>query len=325
MSDKKITKPVNPQASEEVRRVLEYLGQISGKQIITGQHTQTTEQPELQYIQKVTGKLPALCGFELLGYSPNINYDDADEACLKEVRENIGTLDNALEWAKNQKGLITFTWHWFSPLGGRDKSFYAYNTDFNPVEALIPGTPENEALMLDMDFMADKLKTFRDLHIPILWRPFHEADGDWFWWGSKISREVSAKLFRLMYDRYTHFHGLNNLIWVWNSPKSYCYPGDDVVDIITMDLYPPKHTHLELKVEYEELTSITQVPKLAAIGEIGTLPDVEKLCEAHVPLCWYMTWSNDFCLGEEWNSNEQLIKTYSSKYVITLDNLPDLY
>lgn len=178
MSSEKITIPVNPKASKEVIRVMEYLGKISGNGIITGQHTQTTIQPELEYIQKVTSKLPALCGFELLGYSPNIDFENSDEECLKEVRENIGILENAMDWAVNKKGLITFTWHWFSPLGGCHKSFYSKNTNFDPEKALIEGTPENIALLSDMDLMAEKLKAFRDKNIPILWRPFHEAEGD---------------------------------------------------------------------------------------------------------------------------------------------------
>ncbi|GJM68641.1 hypothetical protein HMSSN036_08570 [Paenibacillus macerans] len=86
------TAPCNPKASDEVRSVLNYFGEIRGKGIITGQHTQTIAQEELHYIREATGKLPALCGFELLGYSPNINYQDSGEECLLEVAENKDTL-----------------------------------------------------------------------------------------------------------------------------------------------------------------------------------------------------------------------------------------
>ena len=319
----KINTSVNPNASKEVARVMEYLGAISGKSIVTGQHTKTEAQPELDHIQKVTGKLPALCGFELLGYSPNIDFDHSDEECLKEVYENIGTLDKAMEWALNKKGLLTFTWHWFSPIGGCNKSFFTKHTDFNPEKALINGTPENIALLSDMDFMADKLKAFRDKNIPILWRPFHESEGKWFWWGS-MSFEVSKQLFRLMYDRYTNLYKLDNLIWVWNSPEPDSYPGDDVVDIITRDLYPPRHSHSGLKKEYDELVRITPSDKLVALGEIGTIPSLEMLSETRVPWCWYMCWCGDFCTGEEWTSNEELYNAYHSDYAITLDKLPEL-
>ncbi len=150
--------PCNPNASEEVKAVMKYLSDISGKGIITGQHTQTTIQKELRYIEEVTGKLPALCGFELLAYSPNINYEKSSGACLLEVEENKNTLDNAWDWALNKKGLVTFTWHWFSPFGSWDKGFYAENTTFDASKAVIEGTDEYQALLSDMDMMAEILK-----------------------------------------------------------------------------------------------------------------------------------------------------------------------
>ena len=205
-----------PNAQPEVKEVLEYLSQIEGKGILTGQHTQTMEQPEIWRIRKITGKLPAICGFELLSYSPNIRRETADEECLKEVDENTGTLEKAWEWAE-RGGLMTFTWHWFSPMGGSDKSFYAEKTDYNAAKAVIEGTPEHEALCHDLDHMAGILQPFCDRHIPILWRPFHESEGEWFWWGAK-GPVVAAELFRFMFRYYTQHHHLDNLIWVWNSP-----------------------------------------------------------------------------------------------------------
>ena len=118
-------KPVNQNATEEAVALLDYLYRVRGKGIITGQHTQTKPCEEIAYIRSVTGREPKLRGFELLGYSPNINYDQASEECLTEVYENRGTLDTAYEWAKSMKGngIVTFSFHWFSPVGGQDKSF----------------------------------------------------------------------------------------------------------------------------------------------------------------------------------------------------------
>ena len=95
-------KPANPNATEAVKRLLNYLSETAGNAIITGQHTQTARMEEIDYISKVTGKEPLLRGFELLSYSPNINYADASEECLTEVYENRGTVDIALDWAKRQ-------------------------------------------------------------------------------------------------------------------------------------------------------------------------------------------------------------------------------
>ena len=322
MSDK-LYAPVNPNAQECVKNVLKYLSDITYDKVITGQHTQTIAQEELHKIEEVTGKQPALLGFELLSYSPNINYLDTDEECMTEIVENFGTLKRAWEWAE-KKGLITFTWHWYSPLGGRSKAFYSRNTDFDASEAVIDGTPENRALLSDMDVMAGLLRPFCDKGIPILWRPFHEGDGDWFWWGCK-GAETVKKLYRIMYDRYTNRHKLNNLIWVWNSQVPECYPGDDVVDIISRDLYPPQHIHTSLSEKYYELLKITEQPKIALIGENGTLPDIDAIHDEKVGWAGFMTWSKVFCLSEVFNSFEHLKKLYSSPYAVTKDNLPELY
>lgn len=318
-----LIKPCNPNASAEVQKVLRYLNHIEGKAILTGQHTQTREQEELAYIRKVTGKLPALCGFELLSYSPNINRESAGAECLKEVDENAGTLLNAMNWAE-KKGLITFTWHWFSPLGGHDKSFFTVNTEFDARQALIKGTPEYEAMCSDLDVMAGLLQPFCERKIPILWRPFHEAEGDWFWWSAK-GAETAKELYRFMFRYFTEKYDLNNLIWVWNSPAPEGYVGDEYCDIITRDLYPPAHEHTDLAEEHEELKKITKQQKGTAVGEIGVIPDIEQLSKTHIPWLWYMTWSHEFCIGEKFNSNEELNKMYHHKNAITLDVLPELY
>ncbi len=322
MSDK-IYDPVDPNAQPCVRNVLKYLSDISGDRIITGQHTQTMAMEELGCIRRVTGKEPALLGFELLSYSPNINYADTDDECMTEVTENYGTLKRAWEWAE-KKGLITFTWHWFSPLSGHSKSFFTENTDFDASQAVIAGTPENKALISDLDCMAGILRPFCDKGIPILWRPFHECEGGWFWWGAK-GGEVVKKLWRLMFQRFTEVHGLNNLVWVWNSTLRECYPGDDVVDVISRDMYPEKHTHTACENEYNELVKITEQPKVVLIGETGTLPDADELHEKGIGWSSFMTWSKVFCLTEVFNSFDYLKKLYDSPYAVTKDELPELY
>ena len=102
--------------------------------------------------------------------------------------------------------------------------------------------------------MAGLLRPFSDEHIPILWRPFHEAEGSWFWWGRE-GAEPCKKLYRLMFERFTERHRLDNLIWVQNSPKIENYPGDDVVDIISRDLYPPACLLYTSPIPRDSLTS----------------------------------------------------------------------
>lgn len=306
--------PVNPKATHNAKQLLQYLSSIGGQKIITGQHTQTVAMEEIDEIKRITGKEPALRGFELLAYSPNIRYETGDEHCRREIDENRDTLEHALAFGR-KGGIVTFTWHWFSPMGGRDKSFYAEKTDFDPSRVLLEKTEEQEAFYSDMDVMAKYLKPFAKEDIPILWRPFHESEGDWFWWGRK-GPAVAAKLYRLMYDHFVKVHDLHNLLWVWNCPLKEGYPGDDVVDILSRDLYAEKGTKTDYRKEYEELISVTAAKKPAALAEIGILPDIRTLEKSRVPWCYYMTWSKGFVMTEDFNSHEALSELYHSDYAV---------
>ncbi len=309
-------KPANINASPEAKKLLNYLSETAGNKIITGQHTQTNPMEEIEYIREMTGKEPLLRGFEMLAYSPNINYEDATEECLTEVYENHNTMDTALKWAKDTGGIVTLTFHWFSPVGGRDKSFYAKNTDFDAEKIFINDTPERTAFYHDMDIIAEELKKFQDASIPVLWRPFHEADGDWFWWGSK-GPVTASKLYVLMYDYYTNVHHLNNLLWVWNCPVKEVYPGDEYVDIVSMDIYLKEYKKTDYKEQYEKLIRTTSVNKVAALAEVGYMPDIEILSRSRVPWAYYMTWFKEFCIGEQYNSINSLKAMYDSEYAVT--------
>lgn len=310
-------KTVNPNASERTQKLLNYLSETAGKAIITGQHTQTNPMEEIDYIREKTGKEPLLRGFEMLAYSPNINYADATEPCLTEVYENRGTMETALNWAKETDGIVTLTFHWFSPLGGHDKSFYAKNTDFDAKQILVEGTPERAAFYQDLDVIAAELQKFRDADIPILWRPFHEADGEWFWWGAK-GAVVAMKLYRLMFDYFVNAKELDNLLWVWNCPIAEAYPGDDFVDIISVDIYLQKYEKTDYREQYEQLVQATSRNKTAALGEVGYLPDIELLSQSHTPWAYFMTWSKEFCIGEQYNTTERLKSMYDSSYAISV-------
>ena len=93
--------PVNKNAIKEAKDLLSYLADTAGNAILTGQHTQTNPMEEYHHIHDLTGSFPKVVGFELLSYSPNINYDDADEACLTEVYENRDTLKTANQICKD--------------------------------------------------------------------------------------------------------------------------------------------------------------------------------------------------------------------------------
>ena len=294
----------DPKATKETVELWNYLHAVAGKQIITGQHTQTIPCEEIDYIRQVTGKEPKLRGFELLAYSPNINYEDASPECIQEVEENKGTVETALQWARKQREAGN---------GG----FYTEHTDFDAREVLKEGTPERAAFYHDMDVIAEILRRFQEERIPILWRPFHESYGTWFWWGAQ-GPEVARELYRLMFDYYTGEKDLHNLLWVWNSDIPKAYPGDEYVDVVSMDVYLPEYQATDYANAYEKLETATSRDKVAALAEVGYLPDVDLLQKSRIPWAYYMTWSKEFCISEKYNSVENLKKMYDSEYAVTL-------
>ncbi len=166
--------------------------------------------------------------------------------------------------------------------------------------------------------MADLLKRFRDAGIPILWRPLHEADGAWFWWGA-YGAQACVKLYRLMYDRFVNLHKLNNLIWIWNSVSPDWYPGDDCVDIISRDVYAKNDG--ALKAEFEDVKKLNP-DKIVALAECGIAPDPEKMKAKEAMWAWYMVWCGGFVMDDKGNSREQLKAIYESPLTVALDDLP---
>lgn len=309
-------KPINPNISKKAADLLQELYDTAGHKIITGQHTQTNPMEEISYIKELTGREPKLRGFEMLAYSPNINYEDAGRECMTEVEENKHTMKTAISWAKKTDGIVTLTFHWFSPIGGRDKSFYAEHTDFDARRILQENTKERAAFFHDMDAIADVLKEFEREDIPILWRPFHEADGTWFWWGAH-GPAVAAELYKLMYTHFTEIHKINNLLWVWNACSPDAYPGDQYVDVISIDVYLEEYRATDYAEQYRQLVSGTSRQKVAALAEVGYLPDIRLLEKSRIPWAYFMTWSKEFILGEQYNTKERVKEMYQSDYAVT--------
>lgn len=119
-----------------------------------------------------------------------------------------------------------------------------------------------------------------------------------------------------MYHYFVDELALNNLLWVWSAPTKEAYPGDEYVDVIGWDIYLPEKKATDYASYYEELRANTTTHKVAALTEVGYDPDVALLARSHVPWAYYMTWSKEFCLGEQYNTKEELLALYGSEYAI---------
>ncbi|HEX2926926.1 MAG TPA: glycosyl hydrolase [Ruminiclostridium sp.] len=322
--DKKL---VNPNATKETKALMSYLADVYGKHILSGQqelcgsHNYDGSEAEFTYIKDKTGKMPAVRGFDFMNFRGNgLMWDDL---CAERV----------IDWYKSKGGIATVCWHWFSPgnIGKKaDNSFYTESTTFSISKALAPGTAENTALLNDIDTMAGKFKQLQDAGVPVIFRPLHEAEGGWFWWGAE-GPENCVKLYRLLYDKFTNEYHLNNLIWLWTSctyeTSSKWYPGNDVVDIIGYDKYNAKDglpNGSAISSTFYNMVKLTDGKKLVTMSENDTIPQVENLKNEMAGWLYFCPWYGWYLTGEQNNPVDWLKEMYTSDYCITLDELPDL-
>jgi mannan endo-1,4-beta-mannosidase len=171
-----------------------------------------------------------------------------------------------------------------------------------------------------MDAIAEQLLRLQAANVPVLWRPLHEADGTWFWWGA-YGPESCKTLYRIMFDRYTKVHGLRNLIWVWNSITPSWYPGADVVDILGYDSYPPINDHGAVGVQYQQLISLGNDEKLVTLPEVGTIPDPDLLKLYHADWSYFVVWNGDFIESDTYNDLAFKKRIYNDPAVLKLTDL----
>ena len=284
-------------SAEKKEKIFAYIEENFGKNIISCQQESTwmsSPDYEINYIEEMTGKVPAMRGLDFM----NNDFD--------------GCVQRAKEWDR-KGGLVTICWH-----TGVKSSGYQESLDDKPDfdKLLTEGTDEYNELMESWDKAAKALQELRDSGVPVFWRPFHEFDGKWFWWG-KGGGDNFIKLWKLMHDKFTNEYGLDNLIWVLGysgDVRDGWYPGDEYVDIIGSDTY----NNTTNKKAWDKLLKITN--KLMAFHECGNVPSVEQFESDGAMWSWFMIWHTDYIMK---NDVENLKAVYNSDKVIILDELPD--
>ena len=306
------TAPVNPHASPEARQLFATLTHEFGRRTFAGQHDSNPGSlPRLKTIAGLTdGAAPAILGLDLLYYSQAWKHPDGD-----------GAIEKARDWVLQKHGIIELSWHWFSPFGAKGpvwSSFSTNKTTFDASRLADESSPEYQSVVKDLDRIAAKLALLRDTQVPVLWRPLHEAAGGWFWWGAH-GPETTKRLYRLMFDRFTRVHHLDNLLWVWTTTDDDqaldWYPGDDCVDIIAPDVYLPAGPQGDLFTTFDHLRERFGGRKPIALGECGALPTLTP----DTPWLWFLVW-DDFITRAEVNPPAIVRATYASPRVITLSS-----
>ena len=159
----------------------------------------------------------------------------------------------------------------------------------------------------------------------MLWRPLHEASNGDFWWGN--DKEAYKWLWKLMYERQTKYHKLNNLIWVWSAQNADWYVGDEYCDVLSCDVYDDGNKDAQVNIMLF-LQSISK-NKPIAMSECGSFPDIQSIADEKAMWAFIGQWGGNYLmtddgkLAEENNTAAELIKMYNNNLTLTRDKLPD--
>jgi mannan endo-1,4-beta-mannosidase len=306
------TLPVNKEASDGAKKLLKLLYEIKGKYTIAGQHSYL-EAPN-QYadrLKQITGDHPGLKGYEMGGVEAQ------SESQLEQERD--GMVKSAIQWHE-AGGIVAMTYHVRLP--GQCYCWDQVNnggiTEQQFQEIITPGTDSYKQHLADLDSAASALKKLRDAGVPVLWRPYHEMNGGWFWWGRQPE---FTKLWDIMFERFTEVHQLNNLLWVWspNAPDDWSdpfeayYVGAGKADVLAVDIYYNRYE----QVHHDQLTALAK-DKPIAIGENGQLPAPALLNNEQKNYVWFMTWGKEL---EGANSNQVIQTLYEQEHILTYSKL----
>ena len=291
--------PVTEDAIPEVHAVLDFLKSISGEYTLTGQHNYpNTHTRNSDFLYEYTGKYPVV-------YSTDWGFAEDGDTDSYLARPDI--VQEAIRQHRNG-ALVTICWHAVPPTADEPITFRplaeADPTKLESVQGKLldeqwralfdPETELYAKWCQQVDAIAVHLKALEKAHVPVLWRPYHEMNGNWFWWGGLTGEFSSERLYRQLFDRLVHHHQLKNLIWVWNvdrlsgqESRAYelYYPGDEYLDIVSLDVY-----RNDFAQEYYDQLEDFAGEKVMLFGEVGNPPALE-VYETQPKWTLYTTWA----------------------------------
>lgn len=298
--------PVDPNATAAARRLLCYLYSQYGNHIISGQQESLWNsggsEHEMSYIFSNTGKYPAIRGMDR-GDSPDFG-------------------SRALAWW-NAGGIPMVGYHMGSPAQNSD----GYNGSLmsaNINNALTPGHADYNRLIQRLDGVAAQLQIVQNGGGAVIWRPWHEASGTWFWWSMEGASQYN-RLWIFTYNYMVNTKGLHNLVWMHpfnGSPTSAWYPGKAYVDVGGADTYASNHNSLISMFNTSRNIYGSVIP--IALHENGRIPDPDLLQADGARWVLFNTWHGTWLTSTSNNSISLLQKVYNSPYVVTRDELPNL-
>ena len=309
----------NPSSDENSSRLYSYILANYGEKILSGQQVSQGTNAELELVYETTGRYPAIRFGELMDYSAG---------------SDTGDIELALEWASGG-GIVGYVWNW--PMSG---SVYQSRTGFDLQKAVSdldlatvePAelvekydaeevSAETLAIIDGIDLAAAQLKRLCDAGVPVIFRPLPEASSGIFWWSR--DKDSYLWLYKLIYERFTEYHSLTNLIWVWNGQDAEWYPGDEYCDIISLDVYYPSGSPAAGRSGINFFLSARGVSaeKPVALSECSNFPIPDYSAMDRAFWSFASAWTGDYSPGGEYMPDAAWIRFYNSSLVLTLDEI----
>jgi len=269
---------------------------------------------------QLTSERPAVLGLELMNaiaYPPYASY----------------LTDRALTQTA-AGGLVEMSWHERNPVEvcPRGEFFECAKkpmTDDTLNAVLTKGTPEHRLWLADVDAVAKVLDNLRARGIVVLFRPYHEMNGGWFWWGKKTAY---PQLWDALYDELVVRHKLDNLIWVWSGdrdvPDAKMYaPQRHKPDVIGIDVYENDPDSPKYAAGRASATSLGGSAPFV-LAEVGIIPSRKVLDDVNP--AWVLLWGGEY-LNADWawdnhctgcNKPERVAEFVKLDRTLSLDQMP---
>jgi mannan endo-1,4-beta-mannosidase len=349
---------IDAKATKETKALYTNLLKLSRDHILFG-HQHATEyghgwqgEAERSDVKSVTGSHPAVIGVDFSGITNIYLADSIRQRIADDLRKNIAA-------TYNRGGVTTVAWHFSNPASGG--GFYWNDTVSAPaVRLLIPGGSHHDKyksiLKMIGDF-ASSVKGSNGTLAPMIFRPYHEFDGDWFWWGKGHStKEEFTSLWKFTVSYLRDSLGVHNFIYAFSPDNKFNteaefldrYPGDEWVDMVGMDNYGDFGRDGKYSVDagLKKLQIVSDYAKkkgkLAAFTETGleSIPNptwwtktlLKTLTTKGLQLSYVLVWRNDVRSPTHFyapypghSSVPDFMNFYNDPFTLFEKDLPKLY
>jgi mannan endo-1,4-beta-mannosidase len=347
---------IDAKATKETKALYSNLKKLSENYILFG-HQHATQYGHGWYgddnrsdVKSVTGSHPAVIGVDFSGL-----YGRPDSMIEKEKR----SLRKYIGETYDRGGVVTVAWHFNNPVS-KTNFYWNDSTAVAAVPYIIPGGSHHEKFKTILATIADLAKSVKGKDgktVPVIFRPYHEFDGDWFWWGQAhctIQEFKTLWQFTVAYLRDSL--QVHNFIYAFSPDNKFNteekflerYPGDEWVDLVGMDNYGDfgRDGHYNIEAGYKKLKIVSdyaqKAGKLAAFTETGleSIPDttwwtkslLATLQRSKLQLCYVLVWRNDSRSPTHYYapfpghiSEKDFLRFYNDPYTLFENDLKKIY